>query len=102
MKRKLNISILSLLLLLFTGYLQAEEQLAELPSSATLNEINSTYSPERSTRDWWGEGPPTEGGGGGGAIGIPVGEGMLPLGIGGLAYLMIMVVRRRRAENEEE
>lgn len=100
MKRILHISLLSLFLFGLTNQLSASEQLSELPSEATMNEINSSYSSGISTFDWWEEGPPGEGGGGGGAVGVPMGEGLLPLSLAGLSYLLFLIVRRRRSSQE--
>lgn len=100
MKRIITLTLLALLMLFFGNQIQAESNFSELPSESTLNEINETYSPSYSTRDWWGEGPPTEGNGGGGAVGIPLGDGLLPLMLGGLTYLMFIGIRRRKTTRE--
>lgn len=96
--KKLQHTLVATLLLigLHQCEIQASGQLSELPSEETLQEITQSYSPDRHSRNWWEEGPPGQGGGGGGAVGIPLGDGMVPLTLGGLGYLIIVGVRRRK------
>lgn len=60
---------------------------AELPSTATMRTIT--------TRDL-DDGPPTEGGGTGGAVGMPVGDGIIPVALVGMAYLLFAVLNRKK------
>lgn len=100
MQRKL----LTLLFITFCSVIlhgKNSDEISTLPSEETINEIHSTNPNQRvrSTRDWWEEGPPTEGGGGGGAIGIPIGNGVIPTICIGLIYILCTIVIKRRKIN---
>jgi len=76
----------------------ANEISGRLPSEETAAQITDMTSMDNqgNLRDWWGDGPPTEGGGGGGAVGMPIGDGLLPLGLAGLLYISFAIYRKRR------
>ncbi len=87
-----------ILLLAFPLCGAADEFSGKLPSEETAAQINEMAFAESkgNLRDWWEEGPPTGGGGNGGAVGMPVSDGLLPVGLAGLIYISCVIYRKKR------
>ncbi|MFR9165936.1 MAG: hypothetical protein ACLVKO_06865 [Dysgonomonas sp.] len=75
---------------------QMEMKLNELPSQQTLKNIQADSDEDE-------DGPPGSGSGGGGAVGtVPVGDGIIPMLLGGITYFSFVFYRKKTKKQKNK